>query len=154
MKRRIAIVTVVQLSALLCFSLLQANTAAIETSSIQGNQPISEPELISRFNTVLDNELSGENVCVTVSAARQLNALMTASAQKIIREKVFNRVGEAETNIRKFARTLLQSATQSGHTRITTETIEKIISNTTESPESTGGGTNVRELFCPLFPLC
>ena len=153
MKRRIAIVTVVQLIALLCFGVLQANTAAGETSSIQGNQPISEPELIGRFNAVLDKELSGENVCVTVSAARQLNALMTASAQKIIREKVFNRVGEAETNIKKFAATLLQNATQAGHTRITTETIENIIRNTTEPPESTGG-PNVRELFCPLFPLC
>ncbi|HEX3253447.1 MAG TPA: hypothetical protein VHS05_28705 [Pyrinomonadaceae bacterium] len=66
MKRRIAIVTVVQLIALLCFGVLQANTAAGETSSIQGNQPISESELIGRFNAVLDKELSGENVCVTI----------------------------------------------------------------------------------------
>jgi hypothetical protein len=152
-KRRIVIMTVVQVIGLLYFNVLQANTAAIETSSIQGNQPISESELTRRFNTILDNELSGENVCVTVSGARRLNALMTTSAQKIISERAFNRVGEAETNIKKFAKTLLKNATQSGRTRITPETIENTI-GMTEPPESSGGPGEIRDLFCPLFPIC
>ena len=167
MKRRIHIVTVLQLIALLCLSGLPANTRAVGTSSTQGNQQPSEAELATRFNAILDKELSGEKVCVTISAARELNALMTAAAQKLVKAKAFDRVGEAEANVRKFAKALLKNGTEAGVTRITHETIAGLMSATattaTEPPESaggpeTGGGRGPRkglgDLFCPLFPIC
>lgn len=153
MKLRIALIAVVQLG-LLYVNASSANTAATGTFSHNTNAQISEIELTKRFNAVLDKELSGENVCVTTSAARQLNVLMIASAQKIISEKAFNRVAEAEENIKKFAKVLLTNGTQSGHTRITSDTVEQIISRSTEPPTNEGGGNQVRDLFCPLFPLC
>lgn|GEM_PF-2916239 len=157
MKQRIVIVIVVQLIGLLCFNALQAKTSPIDTSSIQTNQQISEPELTKRFNAVLDKELSGENVCVTVSAAQRLNAMMTSAAQKVISEKAFDRVSEADKNVQKLAQTLLKNGTQvkngtqAGRTRITVETIDSLFAN--EPPDSTGGNS-VRDLFCPLFPIC
>jgi hypothetical protein len=154
MKPRIVILTVIQLIGLLCLNAPSANTAAVHTPSLNTNAQISEAELTTKFNAILDAEFSGENVCVTISAARELNTLMKTSAQKIVNERAFNRVAEAEGNVRKFAKALLKNGTQSGHTRITTEILGNIIS-TTEPPESTGGGVgDVRNLFCPLFPIC
>lgn len=155
MKSRIVILTVIQLIGLLCLNAPSANTAAVHTPSLNTNAQISEAELTTRFNAILDAELSGENVCVTISAARELNTLMATSARKIVNERAFDRVAEAEANVRKFAKVLLKNGTQSGHTRITTEILASIISTTTEPPESTGGGVgDVRNLFCPLFPIC
>ena len=161
MKLRIIIVTLVQVIGLLCFSALPADTAAIGTSSTQGNQQPSEAELTKRFNAILDKELSGEKVCVTISAARELNALMTTAAHKVISEKAFDRVGEAEENVRKLAKALLKNGTQAGNTRITSETIASLMARATttdtDPPESAGGpdsNASVRDLICPLFPIC
>src|SRR5689334_17317896 len=128
MRRRILIFTVLQLITLVCLSGLPGNTTAIGTSSTQGNQQPSEAELANRFNAVLDKELSGEKVCVTISAARELNALMTAAAQKLVKAKAFDRVGEAEANVRKFAKGLVKNGTEAGVTRITHETIAGLMS--------------------------
>jgi len=153
MKPRIVVVTLVQVVGLLCFSALRADTAAIGTSSTPVNQQPSEAELTKRFNAILDKELSGENVCVTISAARELNALMTTAAQKVVSARAFDRVNEAEENVRKLAKALLKNGTQAGQTRITSETIASLMASPTEPPDS-AGGPNVRDLFCPLFPIC
>lgn len=150
MKRWIASVTLVLVVIeLLCFSTPTAKTAKLDTQ-------VSEAELTRKFNAILDEELSGGNVCVTTSAARRLNALMTSSAAKIVREQAFARVPEAEKNIRVFARTLLAAGTnESDRTRISPETIDGLMKrDTTEPPESSGGPSGVRDLLCPLFPIC
>ncbi|HXQ69592.1 MAG TPA: hypothetical protein VN844_03865 [Pyrinomonadaceae bacterium] len=152
MKRWIASVTLVLVVIeLLCFSTPTAKTAKLETQ-------VSEAELTKKFNAILDGELSGDNVCVTTPAARRLNALMTSSAAKIVRENVFTRVPEAERNIRVFARTLLAAGdSESGRTRISPETIDGLMkrgTGITEPPDAGGGSGRVSDLLCPLFPIC
>ncbi len=150
MNRWIITLTLLQIPALLSFNAPSANTAAIQT----GVQ-ISQAELTKKFDDILDKELAGENVCITPSAARRLHALMTNSAAKIITAKAFNRVGEAEQNIRVFAKVLRENGTQqSGATKITVDTIDNVVSQGVEPPTNVGGGGSVRDVFCPLFPIC
>ena len=148
MKRWIAALT---LLLMLSLNTSSANTDAI---SIQTGVQISQAELTKKFDDVLDKELSGENVCITASAARRLNSLMTASAAKIITAKAFDRVAEAERNIQVFAKVLRANGTQqSGATKITVDTINNVMSQGVEPPENVGGPA-VRDIFCPLFPVC
>jgi hypothetical protein len=158
MKRWIVSLTLVHVVGL-CLNPASANTANLNTLSINTTAQVSEAELTKKFNSILDEELAGDNVCVTASAAHRLNALMTSSAEKIVRAKAFARVPEAEKNMRIFAKALLATtAGESGRTRITSETIDGVMnrrsSGPTEPPEATGGGTGLGDLLCPLFPIC
>lgn len=150
MKRWIASLMLVQILGLLCFTPSSANTPVSQ---------VSESELTKKFNAIIDAELSGENICLTSSAARRLNTLMSNSASKIIKERAFNRVGEAEKNVKLFAQAILANGTQqSGRTRISEITIDQVTSkesSTIEPPTTQGGGSEpARISFCPLFPIC
>jgi hypothetical protein len=155
MKRWIASLMLVQILGLLCFTPSSANTPAAQ---------ISETLLTDKFNAIIDTELSGETVCLTPSASRQLNILMANSARKIIKERAFNRVAEAEKNIKEFAKVLLANGTQqSGRTRVTVDTIEEVTSRQPPSntgaidpPDTVGGSSEGggKGRFCPLFPIC
>lgn len=145
MKRWIAILALVQVSALIFFNASSANTANLDTCSINTAAQMSETELIKRFNDILDEELSGTNVCVTISAARQLSDLTRSGAAEVVKEKAFDRIPEAEKGMRKFAKELLANGTkESDRIRIRPETINSIM----DIPRTSATA------ICPLFPIC
>ncbi len=150
MKRWIISLNLLQVLGLLCFNASPANTPGQRAANTV--QQVSEAELAERFNAILDEELSGDKVCVATSAARQLDALMKDSAATVVREKAFNRVTEAEKNIRAFAKALLEKgAAESGRVSISTFTITMVMH---PRPSLPSPGQTKKSLFCPLFPIC
>ena len=160
MKRWITILVLIQVLVLVFFNSSSANTAITNTfpKSIV-TQQISESELATRFknildeelwpeeNDFLDEELSRGEVVITPSAARELTNLMRSAAATVVQQRAFNRIREAEDNIRGFARSLLENGNRNsaGTIRITIDTI-----NRTMRPPY-----KVMALgFCPLFPIC
>ena len=152
MKRWIANATLV----LVVIGLLSFSPSSAKPTQLDSQ--VSEAELTQKFNAILDEELSGDNVCVTTAATRRLNALMASSAANIVRAKASARVPEAEKNIRVFAKALLGAGTKeaAGRTRITPDIIDALLKRggPTEPPDSTGGPSGLGDLLCPLFPIC
>ena len=135
---------------------LGSDFARAQTPPLQLPRNPSESDLANRFNELLDQELSGKNVCIEPSAARALEALMKEGAARVLQEKALSREPESELNIKSFGKSLLlRGITTDGQIRITTSTISALMAEKIEGFYSPlcfcgGGGWS----FCPLFPIC
>jgi hypothetical protein len=153
MKLLIAGFTLMQILALLSSNTPFANRANLNTYTVNGLSKVSKAELTRRFNDILDKELSGKDVCVSTPAARQLNDLMSNAAATVVREKAFDKIPEAETNIKDLARRLQTGICaeddpgESTLIRITPYTINCTL-------HYTGSRTSSSLSLCPLFPIC
>jgi hypothetical protein len=114
-------VATIKLSILLVLLLSNVDLAqrrkSVPLSSKEG-QKFTERELLERFNGILDEKLSADNICVSVAAAHQLDDLMRKGAEEIINTNSFDRLPEAEKNIQRFADELLTWASNESLKRI------------------------------------
>jgi hypothetical protein len=141
--------TLAQVIGLLFSFTLSVNGAGLTPSSSQSTKRYTKAELIQRFDEILDEKLSGDNVYITLPAARQLEGLMRKGAAEIVNAKAFKRVPEAEDNIRTFADKLLERGTEpSGQIRISPVTINSTLHRVPNPHFPAFGG------LCPLFPIC
>lgn len=149
MKRRIISFVLVQIFGLLFPCTLSATGAKHVPSSSQAVQKFTEAELTEKFNKILDEKLSANNICITLRAARQLDELMREGAAEIVQKNQFDLVPEAEKNIRTFADTLLTKGTKhTGQIKITEATVFQTLHGVPNPHFALFGG------LCPLFPIC
>ena len=148
MKLKISLVLVQTFGLLVLYTLSSREIK----SSPQATQEFTETELTERFNRIMDEELSGVNVYIELPAVRKLEQLMRKSSARIVEEKAFGRVPEAEKNIRRFLRRVLvlaKSEAKRGNRWIIAIHMGHINLAPKGRPNTPGVGG-----ICPLYPVC